>query len=119
MTNAQPSATTIYNLSITNPALQSNNCRERRFALVATADACNHPSFIAVNGDGVAEVLDLGDHAAPVHLQVYDLSGRLVFEAQDYRNDWSAAELARGLYVYRMTVSGDCGVTFSGKILVF
>jgi CHU_C Type IX secretion signal domain len=118
LTRAQPAATTVYTLTVVNPAVQSLNCRERRFVVTATADACHHPSFIAVNGDGIAEVLDFGDHAGPVALRVFDVAGRLVHEDGDYGNDWNATGLAHGLYVYRVTVGGDCPSAFAGKVLV-
>ena len=133
LTRAQPSATTVYTLSIVNPALQSANCREKNYIVVATADACNHQSFILVNGDGIAETLDLGDHVGRVELWVWDMAGRLVRHFGDYQNDpmaigWDASDMARGMYVYRVAVSGDpipiaigtigCPSTFTGKVVV-
>jgi hypothetical protein len=118
LTRAQPAQTTVYNLQVVNPALLSANCREKNYIVVATADACKPPSFIAVNGDNIAETLDLGDHAGRVELRVYDMAGRLVFLDLDYGNDWSAAGLSRGMYVYRVTVLGDCASFFTGKIVV-
>jgi hypothetical protein len=123
LTKAQPTATTTYFLTVANPALQTANCRERIFPVVATADACNHQSFIAVNGDGVAELLDLGDHAGKVSFRVFDVAGRVVYGSDDYSNDpigigWNAATLAKGLYVYRVNVGGDCPSEYVGKIIV-
>jgi hypothetical protein len=117
-TKAQPTATTLYNLTVTNPNVQSVNCRERIFPVLATADACNHQSFIAVNGNGVAELLDFGNHAGVVSMDVFDAAGRKVFASADYLNDFDAASLAKGLYVYRVNVVGDCPSSFVGKILV-
>ncbi len=118
LTKAQAAATTVYTLTVIDPALQSANCRERRFLVNAVADGCNRPSFIAVNGDGIAEVLDFGDHAGRVSLRVFDVAGRLVYGDEDYGNDWNAAGLAHGLYVYRVTVGGDCPSAFTGKVVV-
>ncbi len=118
MTKAQPSATTVYTLTVTNPAVQSANCREQVFEVEVTADACNFQSFVAVNGDGIAEVLDFGDHAGRVSLQVFDMAGRVVFNSTDYQNDWNAGLLAHGLYVYRVEVGGECAKSFVGKMVV-
>jgi hypothetical protein len=118
MPRAQPSATTIYDLQIVNPMLQSLHCREHKHTVTATADACARQSFIAMNGDGIADLLDLGDHAGRVELQVYDVAGRLVQQFEDYHNDWDAGDMHRGLYVYRVLVGGDCPSTFVGKIVV-
>lgn len=125
-TRAQPTATTAYTLTVTNPAMQSANCRERRFTVTATADACNRQSFIAMNGNGVAERLDLGNHAGRVELRVWDVAGRYVFRDMDYRNDWNAAgasgtsasRLSRGVYIYKVNVIGDCPAEWVGKIIV-
>jgi CHU_C Type IX secretion signal domain len=68
--------------------------------------------------DGIAEVLDLGDHAGRVSLRVFDVAGRLVYMDEDYGNDWNAAGLAHGLYVYRVVVEGDCPSAFTGKVVV-
>jgi hypothetical protein len=51
-------------------------------------------------------------------LRVFDVAGRLVHEDGDYGNDWNATGLAHGLYVYRVTVGGDCPSAFAGKVLV-
>jgi CHU_C Type IX secretion signal domain len=118
MTRAQPTATMVYTLTVVNPALQSLNCRERRFVVHAVADACNRQSFIAVNGDGIAEVLDFGEYYGRVSLRVFDVAGRLVYGMEEYRNDWNAGELAHGMYVYVVTVEGDCPSAFTGKIVV-
>lgn len=126
MTRAQPVGTTTYTLIVTNPAQQSANCRERRFVVEVVADACNHQSFIAVNGNNVAEVLDLGDHAGRVELWVWDMAGRLIYFDGNYRNDWkadgassaSAAYLAHGLYVYRVNIMGDCPNSYTGRLAI-
>ncbi len=118
LTKAQPTASTLYTLTVTNPAMQSANCRDQRYPAKVTADGCHFQSFIAVNGDGVAEVLDFGDHAGAVDLRVYDATGKLVFWNMDYDNTWSAATLMRGMYIYRVAVAGECAMHFTGKVLV-
>ena len=119
LTRAQPTGTLTYTLTVTNPALQSANCRERRFPVTVTADDCNMQSFISENGNGVAEHLDVGDHAGRVELRVWDMAGRLVHADMDYRNDWSAAGLALGVYAYRVSQIGECPSAFTGKITIF
>ena len=89
----------------------------KQFVVVASADACNRPTFIAQNGNGIAEVLDLGDHAGRVELRVWDVAGRLVYRDMDYRNDWETAGLAHGMYIYQVAVKGECPSSFTGKIL--
>jgi hypothetical protein len=117
-TKAQPSASTIYTLHITNPAMRTLNCREQEFVVIVTQNGCNYQSFIAVNGDAVSEVLDLGTHAGRVELRVWDMAGRYVFRSMDYMNNWDAASLGHGIYVYRVSVTGDCPSDFIGRLIV-
>lgn len=132
LTRVRPTGTLTYTLTVTNPALHSANCRERRFPVTVTADDCHSQSFITVNGNNVAELLDVGDHAGRVELRVWDMAGRLVHADMDYRNDWnatgasspsspsgtSASGLAHGMYAYRLSIAGECLSTFTGRIVV-
>ncbi len=113
----------IYQLMIINPALQSANCREQVEYAELTANACHLQTFIAVNGDNTAETLDFGDHAGLFSLVVYDLNGKLVYADDNYWNDWSAANLAHGIYAYLVDVRSypgeqGCPFSFVGKIVV-
>jgi hypothetical protein len=113
----------IYQLTIINPALQSANCREQVEHAELTANACHLQTFIAVNGDNTAETLDFGDHAGLFSLVVYDMNGKLVYADDNYWNDWSAANLAHGIYAYRVDVRSypdeqGCPFSFVGKIVV-
>ncbi|MEM6272420.1 MAG: gliding motility-associated C-terminal domain-containing protein, partial [Bacteroidota bacterium] len=117
MTRARPNGTTTYTLTVTDPRLQSSNCRRQVYTVVATADNCHFPTLLWPNGDGIAETLDFGEYAARVELTVYDLQGRRVYASEDYGSDWRGEELAAGMYGYRMTVTGECGFAREGKFL--
>ncbi len=117
-TKAQPTGSTIYTLNVINPAMQSANCREQSFEVNALADACNYQSFISLNGDGIAEVLDFGDHASSVEIEVFDIRGKRIYSNEDYNNDWNASQLAHGIYVYRVTIAGECGSIYTGKLAI-
>ena len=118
LTKAQPLATTTYSLSITNPALQSANCRARDYTVVATADACAPASFIIENAGGMVEVLAIGAHQGQVSLQLIDYMGRLVYRNTDYQNDLSTASLASGVYLFALRIDGECPLSYEGKLLV-
>lgn len=118
LTQAQPLWTTVYTLEITDPLLQSANCRVQNYTINVVADACNYQTFIAHNGNGIAEVLDFGAHAGALELAVFDVQGRLVYRNSDYGNDWDASALGHGLYVYRLHVAGACGWDYVGKVMV-
>lgn len=123
-TRAQPGGTTSYTLTVVDSSIVTSNCRERAFPVLVREVGCNMQSFIAAGGSGLADVLDLGPHGGRMTLQVWDAAGRLVYLSEDYKNDWGATGLARGLYIYRATVEGDpmaigCGAgSFTGKIMV-
>jgi hypothetical protein len=108
----------VYRLRVTDPSLQSAGCRELVFDVPVVAEGCNMQTFVAANGDGIADLLDFGDHAGRLRLEVFDMRGRLVHRDEDYLNDWDASGLARGIYVYRVNVEGECGGMYVGRVLV-
>ncbi|HHG86308.1 MAG TPA: hypothetical protein ENJ82_16275 [Bacteroidetes bacterium] len=107
----------MYTLRVQNPALQSANCREVSFQVSARAEDCGLQSLLWPNGDGIAEVLDLGSYQGRIRLEVYDLRGRLVYQQADYANDWQGLELESGIYVYHVWVEGECPREFTGRLL--
>lgn len=118
LTKAQPTATTVYTLTVTNLGLQAANCREKRFTVTATADDCRPSTFIIENAGGVVQVFGAGDPHGPVALQLTDLTGRLVYRSADYQNDLSTATIASGVYVYSLRIEGDCPVSYAGTLVV-
>ena len=118
LTKARPSGTTAYTLIITDPNRQSTNCRSRTYNMTATADNCNFPGFLWPNGDGVAETLDFGDYDGRLSLEVFDVQGRLVYRSAEYRNDWDGGGISPGVYLYRLTLGGDCGFLQAGKFVM-
>lgn len=59
------------------------------------------PNIITPNGDGLNEVFRFpGLGAGPWQLQVYSRAGRLVYQQENYQQDWGAAGLPAGLYYY-------------------
>jgi hypothetical protein len=118
LTRARPGSSTLYTLSIIDPLRQSANCKEIRFPVTATADNCNFQTFLWPNGDGIAETLDFGEYDAVLALDVFDVQGRLVFRSADYRNAWDGGGIGAGVYLYRLTVGGECGYLKTGKMVV-
>jgi hypothetical protein len=123
LTRARPGSTTLYTLTIIDPAKQSANCKEIRFPVTTTADNCNFQTFLWPNGDGIAETLDFGEYDAVLALDVFDVQGRLVYRSVDYRNDWDGGGIGAGVYLYRLTVRGDpigigCGFVRVGKMVM-
>ncbi len=55
---------------------------------------------------GRQEGVTPGDYGIKVSLIVYNRWGKKVYEASDYKYDWSAEGLAAGVYYYDVTVDG-------------
>lgn len=64
-----------------------------------------YPNAISPNGDGKNDRLVIERLPAKNHLFVFDGRGKTVFEKTDYRNNWGAADLEDGYYVY--VLKGD------------
>ncbi|MFN8396697.1 MAG: gliding motility-associated C-terminal domain-containing protein [Bacteroidia bacterium] len=124
MTQAQPDGTTSYSLMVTNPANITPGCRELELAVELQEVPCDVQGYVAANGDGTADVLNLGPHTGSVSLSVWDAAGRLVYATEDYQDDWpfvgtASAGVARGLYIFRASVEGECGArVVTGKVVV-
>lgn len=81
------------------------------------------PNVITPNGDGRNDKFVIrGLEKYPnSRLYIYDLlrSGRLVYQSNDYRNDWEGQGCYPGLYVYRLEVKEE-GKTkiYKGKLII-
>jgi hypothetical protein len=73
------------------------------------------PNVITPDGNGKNDtfVVQYGaenyapfDYGFKTSFLVYNRWGNVVYETRDYRNDWSAAGLAAGIYYYEVTVEG-------------
>lgn len=59
------------------------------------------PNIITPNGDGLNEVFRFtGLGPGPWQLQVYSRRGRLVYQQENYQQDWEATGPTEGLYYY-------------------
>jgi gliding motility-associated-like protein len=59
------------------------------------------PNIITPNNDGLNDCFQIrGLPAGPWQLRVYSRWGRLVYQSEDYQQDWSATGLSDGYYLY-------------------
>ena len=68
------------------------------------------PNVITPNGDNMNDVLEIRDISffAPVQLKIYNRWGTLVYETDDYQNDWDGENLAAGSYfIWLRTARGQ------------
>lgn len=71
---------------------------------------CQVPNVITMNGDNINDefiIRNIDDYDR-VHLQIFNRWGNLVFEDEDYQNNWkgydqSGEELSEGVYTYVVT----------------
>jgi hypothetical protein len=60
------------------------------------------PNIITVNGDSLNNSFKPRFSCQPTALKLFSRWGQLVYETEDYHNNWSAENLAAGIYYYLM-----------------
>ena len=83
-------------LRIANPGMYtltvSNPCWQREESVVADFIPCGAsiwiPDAFTPDGDGLNDVYEIIGSPFPVHLTVFDRWGNVVFDAEDYQNNW-------------------------------
>ncbi len=66
------------------------------------------PNVISPNGDGQNDVFYIqGILASRSTVRIYNRWGQVVYEKQDYRNNWAAKDLPDGTYFYEVKVDRD------------
>ncbi len=108
-TKVAPEESILYTLIITDLSKLTANCRERQDPVFLNADDCLLQNVITPNGDGINDVLDLGDFDKPVGLTIYDRWGKLIYHSDAYGNDWSGSNLPESTYYYRVHVRSQKG----------
>ena len=59
------------------------------------------PEFLSPNGDGINDTFTLSTEPEDrVELRVYSRWGNLIYQSDDYQNDYSPIELADGVYAF-------------------
>ncbi len=66
----------------------------------------NAPNGFSPNGDGRNDRFVLQSIPPQNHLMVLDSKGKMVFEKENYRNNWRAEDVEDGYYVYVFTGDG-------------
>lgn len=99
-TKVQPEESILYSLSITDPTLITENCRTQVWPVPLTAEECVLQNALTPNGDGVNDVLHLGEFQGQVSLVVYNRWGKRVFAQDNYQNLWDGGRVPEGVYYY-------------------
>lgn len=98
----------------------SNGClQEASVEVIPCENTIGIPNTITPNGDGVNDTWIIEDiYNYPNNsVKILDRSGRLVFDAVHYNNDWSAENLPSTVYYYIIDL-GNGGTLVNGTITV-
>ena len=96
------------------------SCVDSICKLTPVAPAEVHiPNIVTANNDGVNDLLEFQYlEFYPVnHLAILDRWGVLIYETNDYQNDWDPSGLSDGTYFFILTLT-DAGKEYSGYIQV-
>lgn len=90
------------------------------------------PNIFTPNGDGINDYFEIGygDDGRPINdLSVYFLStklvifnrwGRIVYESNDYKNDWDGGKLPDGTYFYVLECKGETqNYRYQGSVMIW
>ncbi|RYZ16579.1 MAG: T9SS type B sorting domain-containing protein, partial [Sphingobacteriales bacterium] len=61
------------------------------------------PNIITPNGDGVNDVFVAKVSNLPLHLQIFNRWGNLLFETDNYQHNWGGSDLPHGVYYYHLS----------------
>lgn len=79
------------------------------------------PNVFTPNSDGANDffVIDGIEFLPNCHLVIYNRWGRVVFESDNYKNDWDGGNSAEGTYYYVFTAPISTTKPFSGTVSLF
>ena len=90
------------------------------------------PNIFTPNGDGINDYFEIGygEDGRPINdLSVYFLSnklvifnrwGRIVYESNDYKNDWDGGKLPDGTYFYVLECKGETqNYRYQGSVMIW
>lgn len=79
------------------------------------------PNFISPNNDGINDVFRIDNlEAYPDNeIVIFDKTGKIIFQAAPYNNDWDAANIQQGTYFYKLLIKeGQNKKIFKGSITI-
>lgn len=79
---------------------EGNACEERVRVTIMVRAVADAPNGFSPNGDGQNDYLVIDGLTEENHVMVFDAMGKVVFECQNYHNDWSAEGVEDGYYTY-------------------
>ena len=90
------------------------------------------PNIFTPNGDGINDYFEIGygEEGKPINdlneyflshkLVIFNRWGRIVYESQDYRNDWDGGKLPDGTYFYVLECKGHTqNYNYKGSVMIW
>ncbi|MEM6271324.1 MAG: gliding motility-associated C-terminal domain-containing protein [Bacteroidota bacterium] len=118
LTLVAPQEEIAYRFTVTDLSKQTENCRTRTDEVLLTTDGCVRQNVLTPNGDGINDVLFLGEYNQPVSLAIFDRWGEQIYGAGSYANDFRGGNLPDGVYYYVLKVSGEGGKEIVGNFVL-
>ena len=76
------------------------------------------PNIITPNHDGKNDSFVIQNILPGTHLKLYNRWGQLVYKNDDYKNNWQAEEVTKGIYYYSVENPEACPPTIKGWLEV-
>ena len=89
------------------------------------------PNIFTPNGDGINDYFEIGyDNGQPItdlnryflshKLVIFNRWGRIVYESNDYKNDWDGGKLPDGTYFYVLDCKGETqNYNYKGSVMIW
>ena len=89
------------------------------------------PNIFTPNGDGINDYFEIGyDNGQPINdlnryflshkLVIFNRWGRIVYESNDYKNDWDGGNLPDGTYFYVLECKGQTqNYNYKGSVMIW
>lgn len=88
--------------------------------IISAPSQINIPGIITPNGDGYNDqwIFENASLQSRYEVKVFNRQGAVVFESDNYQNDWDGGSLPDGVYWYIVDASRDVQGTYKGALLI-
>jgi len=88
--------------------------------IISAPSQINIPGIITPNGDGYNDqwIFENASIQSRYEVKVFNRQGAVVFESNNYQNDWDGGSLPDGVYWYIVDASRDAQGTYKGALFI-
>lgn len=109
---ANPTATVVYTTTFTVTVTNASGCSASDDVTIVTEFDLTIPNIVTPNGDGKNDKFFIKGLPPETSINIFNRWGNLMYQASDYKNDWST--VTEGVYYYVMTTGK--GKTYTGFV---